>query len=124
MDVSNGSATLKIAALTDSILRVRIARGGQFGEVASWAVPAELRRGSVPVRPTADGFQTSQVAVRVDSKTLQLTITDLQGRAISADLPAPVTFGGSGFTLRKTLPLGAHVYGLGDKTGNFDRAGQ
>ena len=124
VDVSNGSATLKITALTDSILRVRIARGDQFGEDASWAVPSEVRRESVAVHATADGFRTGQMAVRIDPKTLQLTITDLQGRAISADLPAPVTFDANGFTLCKTLPLGTHVFGLGDKTGNFDRLGQ
>ena len=124
VDASNGSATLRITALNDSILRVRLARDGRFGEDASWAVPAEVRAKSVSVRSTADGFQTAQIAVAVDPATLRLTVSDLQGRVISADLSAPVTFAAKGFTLRKALPPGTHIYGLGDKTGNFDRVGQ
>ena len=124
VDVSNGSATLRITALSDSILRVRLTPDGQFGEDASWAVPAEVRGKSVSLRSTADGFQTGQIAVRIDPATLQLTVSDLRGRLISADLPAPVTFAAKGFTLRKALPPGTRIYGLGDKTGNFDRLGQ
>ncbi len=32
-------------------------------------------------------------------------------------------FDGRGFTLRKSLPIGEHIYGLGDKTGPLDRRG-
>ena len=35
---------MRITALTDSIVRVRIARDGKFPEDASWAVPAAVRR--------------------------------------------------------------------------------
>ena len=50
-------------------------------------------------------------------------MTDLQGRTIVADAPDALRFDGTGFTLRKSLPIGEHIYGLGDKTGPLDRRG-
>jgi len=123
IEAANGSARTRVTALTDSIVRVRVARGGNFGEDASWAVPAPVRRGSVRVSATADGFRTNAITVHLDRATLQLTLTDAAGRTISADLPEPLRFDGDGFTLRKALPIGEHIYGMGDKTGILDRRG-
>ena len=123
IEVSNGSATTRVTAVTDSILRVRIARGRDFAEDASWAVPAQVRARSVPVRPAPNGFSTAELSVRVDPRTLQLTVADRQGGVIHSDLPEPIRFEGRAFTLRKALPLGERYFGLGDKTGPFDRRG-
>ena len=49
-ELSNGSEMIRVTALTDTILRVRIARGA-FPEDASWAVSAETRGKSVQVEP-------------------------------------------------------------------------
>ncbi|HEU4499923.1 MAG TPA: TIM-barrel domain-containing protein, partial [Sphingomicrobium sp.] len=122
-EMSNGSATIRVIALTDSILRVRVARGGDFPEDASWAVPAEVRAKSVPVQPLANGFETAALSVAIDPGTLALTVSDRQGRRIHADPPNAFSFDGSKFTLRKALPVGEQYYGLGDKTGPFNRRG-
>src|SRR6476659_464176 len=76
---SDGTS-VRVDALTDSIVRVRIARNGEWPEDASWAVPAEVRRLSAAVRPTADGFSTTAMSVRLDPKTLHLTVADASGR--------------------------------------------
>ena len=123
LEAGNRSVRVRITALTDSIVRVRIARRGDFGEDASWAVPAEVRRKRTPVRATTDGFRTAALAVQLDPKTLRLGVTDLQGRTIVADAPNPVAFNGRGFTLRKALPVKQHIFGMGDKTGGLDRRG-
>ncbi|MES2327591.1 MAG: TIM-barrel domain-containing protein [Pseudomonadota bacterium] len=123
VEVGNGVATLRVTALTDGILRVRIARGGTFPEDASWAVPHDVRMKSVPVRATGDGFTTGAVAVHIDPATLALTVTDPAGRTILADAPEPLRFDGRGFALRKALPIDQHIFGLGDKTGLLDRRG-
>jgi alpha-glucosidase len=123
IEASNADATLRIAAISDSILRVRIARGGQFPEDASWAVPAEVRRKNAPVHATADGFTTAAMSVHLDPVTLALRVTDLQGKTIVADLPDAVQFDGRGFRLRKSLPIDQHIFGMGDKTGLLDRRG-
>jgi len=121
---SRGALAIRVEALSDHVVRVRIARDGRWGEDASWAVPAEVRRHAVPVQALADGFTTRSLAVHLDPRTLQLTVADAQGRTILADAPGAVRFDGAGFSLRKALPLGERIYGMGDKTGSFDRRGQ
>jgi alpha-glucosidase len=123
IDVTNGSTTLRVTALTDSILRVRVAREGKFAEDASWAVPAELRAMTAAILPGDNGFRTDALTVDVDPATLRLTVSDGQGRVIVADAASPLENDGTRFTLRKAMPTGEHYYGLGDKTGPFDRRG-
>jgi alpha-glucosidase len=123
VEANNGTARVGITAITDSILRVRIARGGKFGEDASWAVPADVRHQRVAVTPTPDGFRTSAVAVHINPSTLQLMVTDSAGKTIVSDLSDAVRFEGKRFTLRKALPIGEHIFGMGDKTGVLDRRG-
>ena len=47
LEAIGASGSVRITALTDSILRVRAAKGKAFPEDASWAVPAEVRHQSV-----------------------------------------------------------------------------
>ena len=125
IEVWHGAVLLRIDALTDAIVRVRIGRDGKLPEDASWAVPHAVREASVKVVPTADGFTTSAIAVHVDPATLALTITDRTGKVILADAAEPLSLDGTAFTLRKALPVGEHIYGLGDKTGGtLDRRGK
>ena len=123
VEARSGAARAQVTALTDSIVRVRVAPNGDFAEDASWAVPPAVRHQRVPVSATADGFRTKAVAVHLNAATLQLTVTDLQGRTIVADTPQPMRFEGSGFLLRKVLPSDQRIYGMGDKTGGLDRRG-
>ena len=123
IEAANATATMRVTALTDNILRVRIARGGAFPEDASWAVPHDIRMRSAPVRAAADGFTTGALVVHVDPVTLGLMVTDLQGKTIVADAPDALRFDGRGFRLRKVLPIDQHIFALGDKTGALDRRG-
>ena len=123
IEASNGEATIMVTALTDSIVRVRIARGGRFPEDASWAVPTEVRHHEVSVSATTDGFATKAMTVHLDLARFALRIIDAQGKTIVADAPDPLRFDGRGFTLKKALPIDQHIYGLGDKTGGLDRRG-
>ncbi|HEY7959823.1 MAG TPA: TIM-barrel domain-containing protein, partial [Sphingomicrobium sp.] len=123
IEAEAGSVKTRVTALTPSIVRVRVTPDGKFGEDASWAVPASVRRESVFVSATPDGFRTSAVTVHLDPATLQLTLADLAGKTIITDLPEPLRFDGHGFVLRKALPIGEHIFGMGDKTGVLDRRG-
>jgi alpha-glucosidase len=131
-EVQSGSLRMRVTAIADDILRVRIAPSGQFGEDSSWAVPGEMRARSVPVSATrATGgsagveFRTTAMAVRIDGDPLRLIISDLTGHVISADTPAAaIDTAGGGFTLRKVMPPTEHYFGLGDKTGPLDHRGQ
>jgi len=125
VDVRSGRVLVRITALTPEIIRVRVARDGVLPEDSSWAVLAPMRAAHVPVTPIPDGFATTAVRLRVDPTTLALTITDPAGKVILADAADPVSLDGRAFTLRKVLPLGEHIYGLGDKTGGvLDRRGK
>ncbi|SDA24598.1 TIM-barrel domain-containing protein [Sphingomonas sp. NFR15] len=121
--VRDGAVLWRVTALTDQILRVRIAPTGTLPEDASWAVPSDVRRHSVAVTPRADGFTTRQLSVRVAGG--RLIVADLAGGIISADAIDPVSIAGTAFTLRKELPQSEHIFALGDKTGaDLDRRGQ
>ncbi len=122
VETTSDGATLRVTALTNSILRVRIARDGRFDEDASWAVPASVRAMRAPVTTEADGFSTGALRVRV-GPGLRLVVEDRAGKVIVADAAEPFARDGTGFTLRKAMPQGEHYFGLGDKTGPFDRRG-
>jgi alpha-glucosidase len=122
-ELRDGSTQIRVIAITDNILRIRVGRGA-LPEDASWAVAEAERRRSVPVSPTANGFTTRSLAVALNPQTMQLSVSDLQGRPIIADASDALRFDGKGFALRKALSAGEHIFALGDKTGNFDRRGE
>ncbi|HEV2594407.1 MAG TPA: TIM-barrel domain-containing protein [Sphingomicrobium sp.] len=122
VEVWSRAGHLKITALTDATLRVRIGRASALGEDASWAVPANMRSRSVAVEPTKRGFRTGSIEVAVDPATLKLELFDLNGQLINADA-STIRFDGRSFELRKAMPLGEHYFGMGDKTGVLDRRG-
>jgi alpha-glucosidase len=128
IEIQSGEATLRITALRDDILRVRIAPG-TLPEDATWAVLSASRTKSIDVKPLQDdasvGFRTAALEVRVERNPLRLVIRDLAGNVISADaVGRPVRFQLGGFTISKQMPGGEHYYGLGDKAGSFDRRNQ
>jgi alpha-glucosidase len=132
VEFHSGSLRLRVTAIADDILRVRIAPSGEFDEDSSWAVPGDVRTRSIQVSAmraiesssTAE-FRTAALAVRIEGDPLRLIISDLAGHVISADIPAgAIDIADGGFTLRKVLPASEHYFGLGDKTGPLDHRGQ
>ena len=115
------NALIRVTALTDTVVRVRIGRAGQFDEDASWAVAPEVRARHVAVRATSDGFATASLVVHLAADG-RLTVTDPTGRVITADIAAP-QLDGRAFALKKAMPQDEHYFGLGDKTGTLDRRG-
>jgi alpha-glucosidase len=118
IELQAGSANVRISALRDDIIRVRMAAGA-LPEDASWAVVSEARGKSVEVKPTQDdasvGFRTAVLDVRVERNPLRIVIRDLAGNVISADsVGRPTRFQVGGFSVFKQMPGGEHYYGLGD----------
>ena len=130
ISISQGAVRLTVTALSDEVLRVRVGdAAAPEPEDSSWAVPAVRRRARAVVTPSANGFTTAKLAVSVDPATLALTVRDRRGQLILADAPGAYQRGSidpadSGFTLRKAMPVGQHIFGMGDKTGGLDRAGK
>ena len=123
MDFRRGPLLMRVEALTDAVIRVRVGKDGVLPEDASWAVAAPLRGQRAAITAGADGFTTRQVAVHVDAATLAITVSDLAGRTIVAEA-APVAVAGTAFSLKQAMPLGEHYFGMGDKTGGLDRRGK
>lgn len=124
VELRAGDTHERVTALRDDVLRIRIWRGENPPEDASWAVLTEARHASVSVTPASGmggaGFRTSALAVAVDPATLELTIRDSDGNIVSQDA-RPVRFDGNEFRISKAMPIDEHYFGLGDKTGPLDR---
>jgi alpha-glucosidase len=128
IEIQAGPATVRITALRDDIIRVRIAAGA-LPEDASWAVVPESRTKSVDVQSTEDlatvGFRTAALDVKVERNPFRVVIRDLAGSIVCADAAGrPTQFQLGGFTISKQMSADEHYFGLGDKTGSFDRRNQ
>ncbi|MGA2101556.1 MAG: TIM-barrel domain-containing protein [Candidatus Sulfotelmatobacter sp.] len=129
IEIEAGAANLRITALRNDVIRVRISPTTSLPEDASWAVLPESRSQSVAVQATQDssfvGFRTAALDVRIERNSARLVIRDLAGNVISADaIGRPTKFQHGGFSTYKEMPGDEHYFGLGDKTGGFDRREQ
>ena len=129
LQIQSGPAVVRITALRADIIRVRISATSTLPEDASWAVPSDARTKSIEVQPSQDsssvGFRTAALDVRVEREPLRLVVRDLEGNVISADaVGRPTKFQAAGFSVYKQMPPAEHYFGLGDKTGAFDRREQ
>ena len=129
LQIQSGPAVLRITALRDDIVRVRVSANSTLPEDASWAVLSDARAKSIDVQPSQDstsvGFRTGALDVRVEREPLRFVIRDLEGNVISADaVGRPAKFQSAGFSVYKQMPPAEHYFGLGDKTGAFDRREQ
>ncbi len=119
---SHNAVSLQVLALRDDVLRVRVWRGKDVPEDASWAVLSTTRASTVPVVAEPRGFATRQLRVAV-ADDLSLTVSDLAGNVLEKDA-ASASWQGTRFTLTKQLSADDHIFGLGDKAGPLDRSGE
>ena len=127
VQVTVGDDILRVVALRDDVLRITASHKGQLPEDASWAVLPAARTASVPVTvdSTADGamsFHTKSLQVSI-SADLRLTIKDASGAILQQDA-APIEWHEHGFQVTKQKQPDDHFFGLGDKPGPLDHAGQ
>ncbi len=122
LQLSDNTLTLRVDALRPDVLRVRLYPNGHPAEDASWAVLPAARTSSIPVTSEPDGFSTANLRVAV-TPDLRLTISDLAGHVLQSDA-LPVNWTPEGFTVTKTKSDVDHFFGLGDKPGPLDRAGE
>jgi len=129
LEVHGPQAVLQAVALRDDVIRIRISRDGILPEDSSWAVLASARREQVDVttedNAEAVGFRTKLLRLRIDRKTLRLSLADLQGNVLQEDAQGwPAEFHDKAFRIYKRMPANEHYFGLGDKIGPLDRRGQ
>ena len=127
IELRDGPLTMRITALRDDVLRIRASRTGVLPEDASWAVLPEARSASVRVTQDSDGsnattagFHTASLRIAVNRATGILTLSDPAGHILQQDAE-PIRFEGDRLHIAKVMPPDEHYFGLGDKTGAFDR---
>jgi alpha-glucosidase len=119
---TDDGTTLQVNALRDDILRVRMWKGDAVPEDASWAVLPASRTSSVTITSEPHGFATRSLRVLIDEH-LGLTVSDLSGKVLQKDA-SPVRWEGNSFIVSKQRGNDDHFFGLGDKPGPLDRAGE
>jgi alpha-glucosidase len=117
-----GGTTLRVNALRDDILRVRMWKGDAMPEDASWAVLPASRTSSISVTAEPHGFSTRALRVSINEQ-LELTVSDLSGDVLQKDT-SPVRWDGNSFIVSKQRGIDDHFFGLGDKPGPLDRTGE
>ena len=126
MELRDGLLVMSITALREDVLRIRAGKE-MLPEDASWAVLPEARTSSIAVTQDSNdataGFHTTALRVIVDRATGKLTILDVSGNILQQD-SEPFEIQGDQFRLSKVMPSDEHYFGLGDKTGSFDRREQ
>jgi alpha-glucosidase len=127
ISVTSNEVTLRVIALRDDVLQVTEAHNSQIPEDASWAVLSAARTSRILVTADPDGhagagFHTALLAVSI-APDLRLTVRDSSGNILQEDA-APVAWIKQGFTVSKVKHDDDHFFGLGDKPGPLDRAGQ
>jgi alpha-glucosidase len=122
IEQSVSGVTLSVQALRPDVLRVRIFPAGHQPEDASWSVLPEARTAHIEVTPEDSGFRTSALRVTVTADE-RLTVADLDGNILQQDA-APAAWDGAAFRVAKIKTGEDHFFGLGDKPGPLDRAGE
>ncbi len=130
VEVQAGRARVRIQAINDSVIRVRLAPDGSFPPDSSWAVvdsapPALKVKVTVKDSPAALELTTSRLRVRIQKMPLLIAFLDLAGTVLQQDHPGlPMAWTHGHVRVWKTSPPDEYYYGLGDKAGAFNRRNQ
>jgi len=124
VELTSGSAKVRITVFRDGIIRVQLAPQGSFPKDSSWAViespeppPIKIEESKTEVRMTAGG-----VMVIVKKTPLLITFANIAGDVLLADEPSlPMAWNGAYIHVWKRMPLDENYYGLGDKPGPMNR---
>ena len=124
VELSAGSAKVRITAFRDGIFRVRVTPNGTFPKDFSWAViespqpPAlQIEESQKEIRITA-----GSVIATAQKSPLLVDFKDAAGNVLLADESSlPMGWNGQRIHVWKKMPLDENYYGLGDKAGPMNR---
>jgi alpha-glucosidase len=124
VELTAGSAKVRITAFRDGVIRVRLAPQGLFPKDLSWAViessnppPIKVEDGKTELRMIA-----GRVVVIVKKAPLLISFTDSTEKVLLADEPSlPMAWDGTYIHAWKNMPSDENYFGLGDKPGPMNR---
>jgi alpha-glucosidase len=124
VELTAGSAKVRITAFRDGVIRVRLAPQGSFPKDFSWAV---IESPDPPAINVEDGMAelrmaVGRVVVIVKKTPLLITFADSAGNVLLADEPSlPMAWDGTYVHAWMRMPSDENYFGLGDKPGPMNR---
>lgn len=124
VELTAGSAKVRITAFRDGVIRVRFVPQGSFPKDFSWAV---IESPDPPAITVEDGkaelrMTVGRVVVIVKKAPLLITFADSTGNVLLADEPSlPMARDGTYIHAWKRMPSEESYFGLGDKPGPMNR---
>ncbi|MCP4594705.1 MAG: DUF4968 domain-containing protein [bacterium] len=137
LTVQCGPSAVRVEAVNEHVVRVRLAPDGRFSRDFSWAMVRQPSKGTLrQVQESADALRTSTGGLEIVAHRdpCRLEIRDADGRVLVADDPArgmgwqpqegDAASQGGAVRAWQQWPDGARVYGLGEKTGSLNKNGR
>ncbi len=137
--ISVGEEKLRVEVIRADILRLKISRAGQFDESPTFAA-AFTMPGAVPFEVSETGqaiiLETAQLRLVVSRAPFGLAVYRHDGSPVLEDAVSVETGGGrqepargymalnDSFVLTRRIARHDAIYGLGEKTGSFNRRGR
>ncbi|HYG97906.1 MAG TPA: glycoside hydrolase family 31 protein [Terriglobales bacterium] len=125
IELRTSGATVRVTALSPSVVRVRYAKGDSLPKRDSFAVVENTGFTAPSTNPkeSADAieFSTGKLIVRVEKASARVVFLSPDNKVMLQDHPNyPVVWNGSEFRVYKSMPADEHYFGLGDKAGPLD----
>ena len=124
VELTAGSAKLRITAFRDGVIRVRLAPQGSFPKDFSWAVIETPDPLAIKIEDSKNELHLTAgpVVVIVKKTPLLISFADSSGNVLFADEPSlPMAWDGTYIHAWKRMPADENYFGLGDKPGPMNR---
>ena len=124
VELTAGTAKVRVTAFRDGVFRVRVAPNGTFPKDYSWAVIESPEPSAVKVEENQEEIRIAAgntVAI-VQRSPLLIDFSDAAGTVLLADEPSlPMAWNGRRIHAWKKMPADENYFGLGDKSGPMNR---
>src|SRR5207245_2809436 len=122
VELAAGKARIRVTALSDTTIRIRIAPEGNFSTQESWAVVPEAGNWSAAARVTDEPgrveISTASLRVRVEKNSTAIAFLTSAGDVIAQDAATkPMSYDGAAFRIWKSMPDGDTDVGLDANAG-------
>jgi alpha-glucosidase len=124
VELTVGSAKVRVTVFRDGIFRVRVAPDGTFPKDFSWALIESPEPPAFQVEENHREIRliSGNVIAAIQRAPLLINFSDAAGNVYLADQPdLPMAWNGKRVHVWKKMPADENYYGLGDKAGPMNR---
>jgi alpha-glucosidase len=124
VELSAGTAKVRITIFHEGIFRVRVAPDGKFPKDFSWALIESPESPAVKIEENQKEIRiiSGNLIAAVQKTPLLINFSDAAGTVYLADEPSlPMAWNGQRVHVWKKMPADENYYGLGDKAGPMNR---